>query len=54
MNTPIRSFEDLECWKAGRELRLFCPQTHQRLYGILEARCLFEEPSWRRVAPTRQ
>jgi len=23
MNTPIRSFEDLECWRAGRELRLF-------------------------------
>ena len=23
MNTPIRGFEDLECWKAGRELRLF-------------------------------
>ena len=23
MNTPVRSFEDLECWKAGRELRLF-------------------------------
>ena len=23
MNTPIRSFEDLDCWKAGRELRLF-------------------------------
>ena len=23
MNTPIRSFEDLECWKAGRGLRLF-------------------------------
>lgn len=23
MPNPIRSFEDLECWKAGRELRLF-------------------------------
>lgn len=23
MNSPVRSFEDLECWKAGRELRLF-------------------------------
>ncbi|QYM77504.1 four helix bundle protein [Horticoccus luteus] len=23
MSTPIRSFEDLDCWKAGRELRLF-------------------------------
>ncbi len=22
-NQPIRSFEDLECWKAGRELRMF-------------------------------
>jgi len=22
-NTPIRSFEDLECWKACRQLRLF-------------------------------
>ena len=23
MKTPIRSFEDLECWKAAREVRLF-------------------------------
>lgn len=23
MNSPIRSFEDLECWKAARELRMF-------------------------------
>jgi four helix bundle protein len=23
MKTSVRSFEDLECWKAGRELRLF-------------------------------
>jgi four helix bundle protein len=26
-NTPLRTFEDLDCWKACRELRLFMAQT---------------------------
>jgi four helix bundle protein len=27
VNNPIRSFEDLDCWKAGRELRIFVHQS---------------------------
>lgn len=32
MSGPIRSFEDLDCWKAARELRLF---VHREVLSIL-------------------